>query len=615
MSLRLLVAGFLIVVVVRALPVHVRAQAPPSGQANQESGDEKEKARREVERKALSLLNETLDAAQNLKLVENRALIETTGADLLWTRDEKRARALFRTAIMDLGASLDNLAARTTARDQNYWTLYQIRMQSLEMLLRRDPKLALELLRATRLPGPDQGGNGVSRVFVQEASLEDRIAGQMAANDPAQAVKMAEENLSRGLSFGLLGVLWNIQQKDADAASRLARDIVKQLHNEPANEGPQTFFFAANLLRMTLATPQGAQLSASNQPRNTRPLALDEDTERDLAALAINLALGMPPENSSLAIQLQPLLPELEKRAPERIAQLRQRIDDATISANPQAAAQAQFHTLLRNGTPDAILDAASKAPPGVRADYYSEAAMWFAGQGKLDEARQAADLSGPHRDQVLKSLERLALERDIQKGKLDEARQSVLGIRDSHERAAALARLGISFASRKDLKSALALLDEARAMVALPPENERDVNALLEIANGYAMAAPPRAFEIIEPLIDSANQIIAAAEILERFGSNRGTFKKGEMVLGSALVISGGVGSNYLGALAALARVDFDRTRTAADRFQRPELRLMARLTIAKSILSTTPAGVNPNEEVTVVGGGGGTNVVVINQ
>jgi hypothetical protein len=39
--------------------------------------------------------------------------------------------------------------------------------------------------------------------------------------------------------------------------------------------------------------------------------------------------------------------------------------------------------------------------------------------------------------------------------------------------------------------------------------------------------------------------------------------------------------------ALAELARVDFDRTRSEADRFRHEEVRLMARLVIAQSVLS----------------------------
>jgi hypothetical protein len=52
-----------------------------------------------------------------------------------------------------------------------------------------------------------------------------------------------------------------------------------------------------------------------------------------------------------------------------------------------------------------------------------------------------------------------------------------------------------------------------------------------------------------------------------------------------------------------ALASADFDRTKAAADRFQRSEIRVMARLMIAQSILA--PPG--PQGSPRIVPGGTG--------
>src|SRR5689334_17197847 len=71
-------------------------------QLGQESKEEKEKAQKELEKKALQLLDDTLQSTQSLKLAENRAVIRAQAADLLWKRDEKRARSLFRDALLEL---------------------------------------------------------------------------------------------------------------------------------------------------------------------------------------------------------------------------------------------------------------------------------------------------------------------------------------------------------------------------------------------------------------------------------------------------------------------------------------------------------------------------------
>src|SRR5437763_8082402 len=93
-------------------------------QLDQETKEEKEKAQKELEKKALSLLDDTLQSAQALKLAENRAVIRAQAADLLWKRDEKRARSLFRDAVLDLAAATgDQDAAK---RDRSYWVLMQL---------------------------------------------------------------------------------------------------------------------------------------------------------------------------------------------------------------------------------------------------------------------------------------------------------------------------------------------------------------------------------------------------------------------------------------------------------------------------------------------------------
>ena len=112
-------------------------------QLEQESKDEKEKAQKELEKKALQLLDDTLQSAQALKLAENRAVIRAQAADLLWKRDEKHARALFRDAFADLVAA----GADSAKNDRASRMLAQLRPQLLYMVAARDPQFALDLLR------------------------------------------------------------------------------------------------------------------------------------------------------------------------------------------------------------------------------------------------------------------------------------------------------------------------------------------------------------------------------------------------------------------------------------------------------------------------------------
>src|SRR6266498_1056824 len=94
LSLRVLVFAFLTSAFAQTVPPTQGSIASPA----KDSKEDQEKLQKALEDKALKLLESTLADAQMLKLVENRALFQSAAADLLWTRDEKRARSLFQDA-------------------------------------------------------------------------------------------------------------------------------------------------------------------------------------------------------------------------------------------------------------------------------------------------------------------------------------------------------------------------------------------------------------------------------------------------------------------------------------------------------------------------------------
>src|ERR1041385_5859510 len=80
------------------------AQEQPT--ASQPSTEEADKQKAEREKNAYRLLDQVIDEARTLRLVENRVRIQINAADLLWDQNQGRARALFATAaegIAELG--------------------------------------------------------------------------------------------------------------------------------------------------------------------------------------------------------------------------------------------------------------------------------------------------------------------------------------------------------------------------------------------------------------------------------------------------------------------------------------------------------------------------------
>jgi hypothetical protein len=104
-----------------------------------------------------------------------------------------------------------------------------------------------------------------------------------------------------------------------------------------------------------------------------------------------------------------------------------------------------------------------------------------------------------------------------------------------------------------------------------------------LQVAQNYAQLAPPRAFEIVEASVTHLNELIAAAAVLDGFGQE--AFVDDELK-GQEGYAWGALATQCNETLAALAPIDFEQARSAAGRFQRAEVRLPARLAVARGIL-----------------------------
>lgn len=587
------------------------AQLPPSQPVKQESVEEKAKARKELERKALVLLDETLEGAQVLKLAENRAALRVQAGDLLWTRDEKRARALFRDAAADLATMKAGDANRP---DRSYWMATQLRSQMLYTVAARDGQLALELLRESR-PASEDGSNAASGDPDMELRLEQSLTALAAENDPKAALRLAEESLSKGVTYGVLGLLERLRHKDAEAATKLAGKIVERLRGETlGGSGHEAWMVAASLLRIVLLPPSNELLYFGMPSHPTRPaekpkpLVMEDSDLRELADMVAAAALKDSAANGAygMMMTIRPLIPELEKRVPARAAQLRLKLAEMDKVMDPRAKMWSQYDTLMSK-PPEAILEEAAKSPAEMREHLYSAAAMKLFKAGEVERARAVVteSMRGQGRDQMLALLEQAEVARAVEKGNTDEARGVVSRIKSKERRASALAELALAYAAKGDRKTAGGLLEEARSLIDRQPDNEREVQALLEVARGYALVEPSKTFEMIDPLIDQANDMMSAAALLEKFGAGGGMFRKGEMVLAPGMGELGGMYARYVKALAELSRVDFDRTRQTADRFNRDEARLMARLIVARSILSDRLDPAAPFPGMVNAGGG----------
>lgn len=198
---------------------------------------ETDKRLQEIENKVLSRLDATIDEAQSLKLPENRIYIFYSAADLLWTRDEKRARELFGLAANEIIA-VNNQSEDEIELPKDFLALQVIRNEFLNRVANRDAEYALELVRQTRPSAVNQALNllgntrlgGDFRELVRtEIALEKSFAVQMLKRNPRRALEIARANLSRGASSTDLSLINQLKTVDHEAASQFANEVLQKL--------------------------------------------------------------------------------------------------------------------------------------------------------------------------------------------------------------------------------------------------------------------------------------------------------------------------------------------------------------------------------------------------
>jgi hypothetical protein len=249
---------------------------------------------------------------------------------------------------------------------------------------------------------------------------------------------------------------------------------------------------------------------------------------------------------------------------------------------------------MIGSGTLDAALEAVDQAPREMRDQLYQQVASKAAAAGDFARATQilADHVSNPfQRRQALANMEREAIQNAVARGKIDEALRRIGNLRTPKERAVMLSQIVNQIGPGQKRATALNLLEQARSMLSpsAQADNQEQMNALCEIARAFSRYDSRRAFEIVEPLLDQFNQMSTAAASLNGFGQEY--FQDGELIMQNGNSVANAANQLTL-ALGALSTANFDRAKAAADRVQRPEVRLTAYLVIAQQTIGPEASG-----------------------
>ena len=200
----------------------IRAQDPatqltPTGARTDE---QQQKEKEAAEKKAAALLEQIVGEVQLLKLPENRIRVQIAAADMLWKRNEARARSMFSLA----GDGVSELIRGTDGNSQR-WAA-QLRQELVLSAAQHDAPLAYQLLAATQSLTPTADSGNDFRRPRADANLEQNLLAQVAALDPKLAAQKVEEALASGqYPNTLTQVISALQSQDKEAATKLTAKV------------------------------------------------------------------------------------------------------------------------------------------------------------------------------------------------------------------------------------------------------------------------------------------------------------------------------------------------------------------------------------------------------
>lgn len=582
-----------------------------------ESAAEKEKAQKELEKRALQMIEQTIGDAATLKLAQNRAIVFALAGDLYWKFDEKRARQLFRDAANEILLATAEEEKEKKESDDQYYSFDEfgggnVRQQILPLIAKYDADLASELLLQTRpakvseamakaaQPNAKQDGtffnfNPEQFRVRAEIGLEQRFAVLAAEQSPDKAIKLIKESLAKGISWNVLPLLQKLDKKDAKKASALADEVIGKIVSTDLSRRREDLGAAVQFLQYA---------TNPNAPKNPKEKQF-QFSDAQLKELAGKIATTfLQPSNSlEMTMAMTQAMPSLEKLAPEKVPLLKQKQTEAAKNLPPELKRFQQQQKLWDpNSTPEEILADAAKLNEFEKTQAYQALVGKIAQIEDEERAKKLIEQIPDEkiRGQATEQFESAKIGRIAKEGKLDEARKLIGNLSKKKTQIQKLVALATEFYKKnteQDRATAANLMRDAKALTNEFPEDEDEINDLMEIVRGFAVIEPDQAFRLFDPIVDQINDFVQASAILSKYNKRNRGFKKGELIM----QVSGNTWDNlliyrFISQMQLLGKADLHRMSQLTDKFQRPDARSIVKLYVAQGFLREEKEGENRN-------------------
>jgi hypothetical protein len=529
----------------------------------------------ELRKESVAFLRETSVEVNTLRTLENRISFSAELASLMWFNDEKEARAMFQTIINDFRQLLTEYDAQLTSFGvapemadvystdsspktqitRKFFKAISVRQQIAKAIAEHDPQLAFEFFTdtATAISNPTFR----KQIESNDAYFETRLLISIAKKDVDTALKLGRKTLAKNFNYELISLLKKIYEKDEEKGASFAEDIVSKLKSQSSK--PDGFYYLSRVLDTGVEN-----LDAIKAKPNKLPM-FSEQSLRDLAELLAQEILKRDAENSEVLN-----LTAIERFLPARAAQIRQKFDmqkkKASVNSKGVAVVANSNGNIL---SPDA-------APPPLVAPSVSV-------KSAEDRKKKIAD--------DLQNPDIKKLSEDERKKVVEESRKIIGETVDRDQKLLALSALALRIAKLGDKELASVIMKEAQNLVNLQPKNYREYIEIWMLVGAYAQVDAEKAFSILETTVFRLNDTISAFVKVGEFIDISGEMiDDGEIQVGS---FGGEMTRGMLGTLGAsdstvrsLAAADFTRIKSLTNKFERQEVRILAKMLILRSVL-----------------------------
>ena len=541
----------------------------------------------EIKNKAVNLLRTTAKDANSLSLPENRLAFLIATADKLWQYDETMARETFQNAQNDVRQMIvaqyqkQAAAAKSGEADQMFdsfmsgsgsmmdvESIRNLREAVVMTLAKHDGAAAYRFLVETRQPRPEIGdensGSG-ARIGTRsnyggdeyrENGLELKLGRTVAQNDPQKALEIGQQRLAVGVSEDLLSLTVRLYLKDKTRGAALASDFLKKVKASNLSADTQVRNVGVSLLK----NGANALKNSVKDTDSAKTPFLKESDLRDLADTITRASLAVEDTEGYSLYLVRANLPLLEKYAPASGSRLRQKLFPQSKSggAKTEGAGIGSGRTM----------------------------------RGFELRAKKEAEAMSAMQDLLVggKTDEKTALE---------QARKTLSNIKNPLMRLTMGSQIAVTLSERGQTDAAKELLNDARKTLNPQPKFWGHFIETLMVARGYAAVDPKQSLDMLENIVYQLDDTIGGLAKFGEFIAGETAVKDGELrlsgvpgLVGGGMIsqISRGGGANFSSGFEKdfmkLAKADFERTAALADKFTRPEIRLMGRLLLINSLL-----------------------------